>query len=278
MLLQRAILAPMEGFRPQAPEIVALFGPTGVGKTAIALALADLLRERGEDPVAVSADAMQVYAGLEVLSGAASAPERAALEHRLVSFVDVAQTFSVGEYAALAHAEIDGLLAAGRRPIVVGGTGLYLRAALAELDLLPPPRAGVRARLTARLASDGAEALHARLNATAPWAAAGIAPTDGRRIVRALGTLDAGVARPRLADPRARGAPGRGHAGARATALRGTCRRARGRRAAARAPAGRRSRRGAADLQPGRLRGRAVGQRLARGDPVLAPTRLDRRR
>jgi tRNA dimethylallyltransferase len=120
-------------------RIVALFGPTGVGKTALAIALARRLRAGGEDPVAVSADAMQVYVGLETLTGVASAPERAELEHRLVSFVQIGQTFSAGLYAKLAHAQIDALLAAGRRPIVVGGTGLYLRAALTDLDFKPAP-------------------------------------------------------------------------------------------------------------------------------------------
>ncbi|MGO9247117.1 MAG: tRNA (adenosine(37)-N6)-dimethylallyltransferase [Solirubrobacteraceae bacterium] len=120
-------------------QVIALFGPTGVGKTAVALALARRLRQRGEDPVAVSADALQVYAGLETLTGVASAREQAELEHRLVSFVPLLQTFSAGRYAKLAHAEIDGLLAEGRRPIVVGGTGLYLRAALTDLDFKPPP-------------------------------------------------------------------------------------------------------------------------------------------
>jgi tRNA dimethylallyltransferase len=123
-------------------RIIALFGPTGVGKTAVALALARRLRARGEDPVAVSADALQVYEGLQTLTGVASPAERAELEHRLVAFVPLDARFSVGEYAQLAHAEIDGLLAQGRRPIVVGGTGLYLRAALAELDFKPPPPEG----------------------------------------------------------------------------------------------------------------------------------------
>jgi tRNA dimethylallyltransferase len=118
-------------------RIVALFGPTGVGKTAVAIGLAQRLRAGGEDPVAVSADAMQVYMGLETLTGVASASERAELEHRLVSFVQIGQTFSAGLYAKLAHAQIDALLAAGRRPIVVGGTGLYLRAALTDLDFKP---------------------------------------------------------------------------------------------------------------------------------------------
>ena len=117
------------------PEIVALFGPTGVGKTDVALELADLLREHGEDPVAVGADALQVYEGLQVLTGAASPAERGRLEHRLVGFVPVTEKFDVGQYMARAHAEIDAALAAGRRPIVVGGTGLYLRAAIADLSL-----------------------------------------------------------------------------------------------------------------------------------------------
>jgi tRNA dimethylallyltransferase len=171
-------------------RIVALFGPTGVGKTAVAVAVAGLLRTRGEDPVAVSADALQVYAGLEILTGVASAAERARLEHRLVSFLPVDATFSAGRYAQLAHAEIDGLLAAGRRPLVVGGTGLYLRAALSELHLRPPPAAGVRERWMAELERHGSPALHARLRERAPLAARGIDPNDRQRVVRALELVD----------------------------------------------------------------------------------------
>lgn len=182
---------PVSETAPPRPAIFALFGPTGVGKTRVAVALARLLRERGENPVAVSADALQVYAGLETLTGVASAEERAALEHRLLSFVPIDATFSAGEYAVLAHAEIDALLAAGRRPIVVGGTGLYLRAALADLDLRPAPAAGARERWTAELDREGAPALHRLLAERAPWAAEGIDPTNGRRIVRALELHDA---------------------------------------------------------------------------------------
>jgi tRNA dimethylallyltransferase len=116
--------------------VTALFGPTGVGKTAVALELADRLRERGEDPVAISCDALQVYRGLGALTGAATASEQERLEHRLIGFVPVTEPFSVGDYMPRAHAEIDTALAAGRRPILVGGTGLYLRAALAELSLV----------------------------------------------------------------------------------------------------------------------------------------------
>ena len=119
--------------------ILAIFGPTGVGKTRVALALAEKLRERGEDPVAISCDALQVYEGLSVLTGVASTAEREKLEHRLVEFVPVTQPFSVGDYMRLAHREIDRALEAGRRPIVVGGTGLYLRAAVAELSLVKAP-------------------------------------------------------------------------------------------------------------------------------------------
>jgi tRNA dimethylallyltransferase len=101
--------------------------------------LAEELRERGEDPVAISCDALQVYEGLGVLTGVATAAQQEKLEHRLVGFVPVTRPFSVGDYMRLAHAEIDAALEAGRRPIVVGGTGLYLRAAVAELSLVKAP-------------------------------------------------------------------------------------------------------------------------------------------
>ena len=173
----------------------AIFGPTGVGKTAVALALADALRGAGRDPVAVSADALQVYAGLETLTAAATAAQRARLEHRLVGFLPVTEAFSVAAYARLAHCEIDGLLAAGRPPIVVGGTGLYLRAALAPLTLRPAPAAGVRERWEGEVARRGPEALHAQLVAVAPRVAATIEPQDRHRIVRALELHEAGALR-----------------------------------------------------------------------------------
>lgn len=120
-------------------NVLAVFGPTGVGKTGVAVALAELLRDRGEDPVAINCDALQVYEGLEVLTGTARPEEQARLEHRLLGFVPVTADFSIGDYMPLAHREIDAALESGRRPIVVGGTGLYLRAALADLSLQKVP-------------------------------------------------------------------------------------------------------------------------------------------
>ena len=175
-----------------ADPVIAIFGPTGVGKTAAAIELAERLRARGEDPVAVSADALQVYSGLELLTGAPTKEEQERLEHRLISFVPVRETFSAGQFAALAHAEIDAALDAGRRPIVVGGTGLYLQAALTDLELRPPPPPGVRERLVAELDARGVEALHAELAERSPAAAAAIQPTDRTRVVRALELLEMG--------------------------------------------------------------------------------------
>jgi tRNA dimethylallyltransferase len=167
-------------------RVLALFGPTGVGKTELALAVAQRLRARGERPVAVSADALQVYRGLELLTGTASRGQQEGLEHRLISFLPITTTFSVAQYARMAHDEIDDLLADGAMPIVVGGTGLYLRAALADLELRPPPPPGVRERLMADAKARGPAALHAELAQRAPDAAARIDPRDRHRVVRAL--------------------------------------------------------------------------------------------
>lgn len=142
--------------------------------------------------MAISADALQVYAGLETLTAAPTAAERGRLEHRLVACVPVTESFSVGRFMPLAHREIDAALAAGRHPIVVGGTGLYLRAALTELDLRPPPAPGVRERLDAELAARGPAALHAELSRRSPAAGERMDPADRSRIVRALELLEAG--------------------------------------------------------------------------------------
>jgi tRNA dimethylallyltransferase len=172
-------------------HVVAIFGPTAVGKTGVAVALAERLRERGEDPVAVSCDAIQVYRGLAILSGAATPAERARLDHRLLEIVPIDGEFSAGRYAQLAHAEIDQLLAEGRRPIVVGGTGLYLRAALADLDLRPPVPGEIRRQVERELAEHGPEALHAQLD---PDLASGVHPRDRKRVARLTELERAGIA------------------------------------------------------------------------------------
>jgi tRNA dimethylallyltransferase len=119
--------------------VLAIFGPTGVGKTGVAVELAKLLRAQGKEPVAINCDALQVYEGLDVLTGAASAAEREVLPHELLGIVPITADFSIHEYMPLAHTAIDEALAGGRTPIVVGGTGLYLRAALADLSLRKVP-------------------------------------------------------------------------------------------------------------------------------------------
>jgi tRNA dimethylallyltransferase len=159
--------------------------------------VAERLRERGEDPVAISCDAIQVYRGLETLSGAATPAERERLEHRLIGFVEPTGEFSAGRFAQLAHAEIDELLAAGRRPIVVGGTGLYLRAALADLDLRPPVRAEIRAGVEREVAERGPEAVWAELD---PDVAATIHPRDRKRIARTMELERAGINPPRSSE------------------------------------------------------------------------------
>jgi tRNA dimethylallyltransferase len=163
--------------------IVAIFGPTGVGKTEVATELADMLRERGEDPAAVSADAYQVYEGLDVLVAKPGDATLERLEHRLVSVVPVEEEFSVAQFSSRSHEQIDSLLAARRRPIVVGGTGLYLRAALTELELKPPPEAGLRERIERELSELGVQALHSRLPRELAHT---VHPNDRKRIVRAL--------------------------------------------------------------------------------------------
>lgn len=171
-------------------RVLALFGPTAVGKTGVAIAVAELLRERGEDPVAVNCDSIQVYRGLEVLSGAATAAERERLEHRLLSFIEPAEEFSAGRYAEAAHREIDSLLDRGRRPILVGGTGLYLRAALSDLDLRPPVPPEIREEVERELGERGPQALHAELD---PELAAGVDANDRKRVARLTELARAGI-------------------------------------------------------------------------------------
>jgi tRNA dimethylallyltransferase len=162
--------------------VIAIFGPTASGKTAVAEALADRLP--GE---VVSADAMQVYRGLPILTNQSERPSHLTvvwpLEHE----------GSVAEYQRLAHAAIDAILERGLTPVVAGGTGLYLRAALSDLELPPPPPPGVREHLEALYDRVGAERAHELLAERDPAAAAVVHPNDRRRVVRALELVETGV-------------------------------------------------------------------------------------
>jgi tRNA dimethylallyltransferase len=164
-----------------APSVVAIFGPTASGKTAVAEAVAEQLG--GE---VVSADSMQAYRGLPILTAQPTRPTR------LVGIWPLSHEGSVAEYARLAPAEIDGLLEAGRTPVLAGGTGLYLRAALAELGLPPAPSPALRARWERVYDRLGAERAYAVLTERDPDAAARLHPNDRRRVVRALELTELG--------------------------------------------------------------------------------------
>jgi tRNA dimethylallyltransferase len=166
--------------------VVAIFGPTGVGKTGVAVELAKLL----PDPVAINCDALQVYEGLDVLTGAATAEERKVLPHELLGIVPITEDFSIHEYMPLAHRAIDAALAVGRTPIVVGGTGLYLRAALADLSLRKVPAfdeeselwSGVTRHPTRVFGLDmDREELYRRINARVDAIVAGGGEEEARR-------------------------------------------------------------------------------------------------
>jgi tRNA dimethylallyltransferase len=163
-------------------DVIAIFGPTASGKTAVGEALADRLPAR-----LISADAMQVYRDVPILTNQSDHPTE------LVGIWDLGHEASVGEYAELAHAAIDRALEEGLTPIVVGGTGLYLRAALVELELPPAPRPGERERWELAYGELGPEAAHELLAERDPEAAARIHPNDRRRVVRALELTETGA-------------------------------------------------------------------------------------
>jgi tRNA dimethylallyltransferase len=161
--------------------VIAIFGPTASGKSAVAEEIA-----RRVPAELVSADSMQVYRGLPILTNQSEFPTR------LVGIWKLDHDASVGEYQELAHAAIDETLADGRTPVVVGGTGLYLRAALVELDLPPAVAPETRERLERLYDRVGAERAHEFLAERDPGAAAAVHPNDRRRVVRALELAEAG--------------------------------------------------------------------------------------
>jgi tRNA dimethylallyltransferase len=167
-----------------APRVIAVVGPTAAGKSDLGVFLAQQLG--GE---VVNADSMQLYRGMDIGTAKLTPEERGGVPHHLLDIWDVTVTASVAEYQRLARARIDALLAEGRWPILVGGSGLYVRGAVDNLEF-PGTDPEVRARLEEELALRGPGALHARLAAADPEAARAILPSNGRRIVRALEVIE----------------------------------------------------------------------------------------
>ncbi|MFD8169883.1 tRNA (adenosine(37)-N6)-dimethylallyltransferase MiaA [Streptomyces cellulosae] len=169
---------------PHAPRVIAVVGPTAAGKSDLGVFLAQRLG--GE---VVNADSMQLYRGMDIGTAKLTPEERGGVPHHLLDVWDVTETASVAEYQRMARARIDALLAEGRWPILVGGSGLYVRGAVDNLEF-PGTDPEVRARLEEELALRGPGALHARLAAADPDAARAILPSNGRRIVRALEVIE----------------------------------------------------------------------------------------
>jgi tRNA dimethylallyltransferase len=160
--------------------VVAVVGPTAAGKSALSLALAHAL-----DGEVVNADSMQLYRGMDIGTAKVPVEEREGVPHHVLDIWDVTEPASVAAYQQLARTVIEEILGRGRVPLLVGGSGLYIRAVLDEFDF-PGTDPGLRASLEAELAAGGPEPLYARLAAADPEAAARILPSNGRRIVRAL--------------------------------------------------------------------------------------------
>jgi tRNA dimethylallyltransferase len=178
--------------------VVAVVGPTATGKTALAVALAH--RFGGE---VVNADSMQLYRGMDIGTAKPDLAERDGVPHHLLDLWHVRKAASVAEYRDRARAEVDRLRTAGVVPLLVGGSGLYLRAVLDELEF-PGTDAALRVRLEEELAAVGPAALHERLAGLDPAAAAAVLPSNGRRIVRALEVIEltGGPFRAQLPEPR----------------------------------------------------------------------------
>ena len=167
--------------RPSAPPVVAVVGPTATGKSELGIALAHAL---GPAEI-VSADAFQLYRGMDVGTAKVPRDARGGVPHHELDVLDVSEATSVARYQTAARADVHAIRARGARPIVVGGSGLYVRALLDRLDF-PGTDPDLRARLERRAEREGTGALHAELAAADPVAAQSINPANARRIVRAL--------------------------------------------------------------------------------------------
>jgi tRNA dimethylallyltransferase len=164
--------------------VIALVGPTATGKSDLAVALAQRL-----DAEIVNADSMQLYAGMDIGTAKLTLRQRGGIAHHLLDVWPIDKSAAVAEYQQLARASIAAIHGRGKLPILVGGSGLYLRGALDRLEF-PGESPPIRRRLYAELARLGAPALHSRLNGVDPEAAESILPSNGRRIVRALEVIE----------------------------------------------------------------------------------------
>lgn len=166
------------------PAVVAVVGPTAAGKSALSIALA-----RALDGEVVNADSMQLYQGMDIGTAKLTVAERDGVPHHILDIWDIREPASVAEYQRLARCAVDAIRARGRVPLLVGGSGLYVRAVLEEFEF-PGTDPVLRQRLEAELAATGPAPLYARLRAADPTAAEKILPGNGRRIVRALEVIE----------------------------------------------------------------------------------------
>ncbi len=165
-----------------SPQLICIVGPTGVGKTALAIELAQRLG--GE---IVSADSRQIYRGMDIGTGKPTPEQLARVRHYLIDRVDPDQSYTLAEYQAEAYATIDDIFSRGKQPLLVGGTGLYVRAVSEGLQIpAVPPNAELRAQLEERAALEGGDKLHLELQRIDASAAARIDPRNVRRTIRAL--------------------------------------------------------------------------------------------
>ncbi|MFB3881960.1 MAG: tRNA (adenosine(37)-N6)-dimethylallyltransferase MiaA [Armatimonadota bacterium] len=178
-------------------RLLAIVGPTATGKSEVGLLLAQALG--GE---IVSADSMQVYRGMDIGTAKPTAEQRARLPHHLIDIVEPDAPFSVADYRERANAALADIWSRGRQPILVGGSGLYIRAVLYEMDFAVPPDPELRQQLASEADAHGLGRLYQRLRATNPDAAARIHPNDRKRIIRALEVAQHAAAGKRPVDHR----------------------------------------------------------------------------
>ncbi len=190
-------LSPSPGMRPPwqgvamdaLPELIAVVGATGTGKSAFSVDLAEWLIAQGRPAEVVNADAMQLYRGMDIGTAKLSLPERRAIPHHLFDVLEVTEESTVAAYQTQARAQIENILARGATAVLVGGSGLYVSSVLYDFQF-PGRDPQVRERLEAELVTEGREALYLRLTIQDPEAARAIGPHNDRRIVRALETIE----------------------------------------------------------------------------------------